>query len=65
MAVEKGNVEIVKLLLANNKININCQYILNKKLSIKFKIKIFNAISIEIFQSHYQRNISIIFQLNF
>lgn len=53
MAVEKGNVEIVKLLLTNNKININCQYILNQKLSIKFKIRIFNAILIEIFQSHF------------
>ena len=30
LAVEKENIEIIKLLLANNNLNINAQYIYNK-----------------------------------
>ena len=43
LAVEKENVEIIKLLLSNNKIDVNIPYILNL-FYIKFKIRIFNNI---------------------
>ena len=57
MAVEKENIEIVKLLLTNNKFDINLGYIfhnflLNSKsyLSIPFKNISFNIIQNYIFQ---------------
>ena len=31
MAVEKGNIEIVRLLLSNNKLDINAKYIFKTK----------------------------------
>ena len=50
MAVEKKNVEIVKLLLANDKIDVNMGYISSFLFLIKFKIKNFNSIQNHIFQ---------------
>lgn len=43
-AIENQNIDIVKLLLANKKINVNFPYILNKNL-IKFKVIYFNTIT--------------------
>ena len=43
LAVEKENIEIVKLLLANDKLAINLGYIFNK-FSMKFKFISFNKI---------------------
>ena len=48
MAVEKENLEIIKLLLSNDNIDINIPYILYL-FYIKFKIIFFNAIQNHIF----------------
>ena len=49
LAIEKDNIEIVKLLLTNNKLNINQRNILNIFFFIKFKILFFNVILNHIF----------------
>lgn len=53
-AVGKNDVEIVKLLLSNDKINVNVLNISNKILSIPFHIKTFYVISSYFFQLHFQ-----------
>ena len=50
LAVEKENIEIVKLLLTNDKLDINIVNILINNNLIKFKIKYFNGIQNLIFQ---------------
>ena len=57
LAVEKGNIEIVKLLLNNDKLDINLGYIFHNflynfksYLSITFKIISLNKIQNHIFQ---------------
>ena len=52
-AVEKENIEIVKLLLSNEQIDVNI---------INISTKYFNYISKQIFQLHFKTNISIEFQ---
>ena len=49
LAVEKENIEIIKLLLNNDKIDVNIPYILILNF-IKFKIISFNHIQNHIFQ---------------
>ena len=49
LAIEKENIEIVKLLLTNNKLDINQRNILNIFFFIKFKILFFNVIQNHIF----------------
>lgn len=44
LTVEKGNIEIIKLLLSYDKVDINIPYILNKIILIQFCIKFFNYI---------------------
>ena len=66
-AIEKGNTEIVKLLLDTYDFNLNaiyilvCFYLYNKILyiSITFKIEYFNSIYTHIFQLHLKAYISI------
>ena len=62
MAVEKGNIEIVKLLLTNDKLDINLGYILNI-FFIKFKMISFNYIQNHIFQSNSKSYLSITFKI--
>lgn len=45
IAIEKENIEIIKLLLANDKLNINQLNISNINHSIKLTIKSFNKVS--------------------
>ena len=52
LAIEKGNIEIVKLLLNNDKIDVNFPFILSLFLFIKLNITHFNKISGNIFQYH-------------
>ena len=62
MAVEKKNVEIVKLLLANDKIDVNMGYISSFLFLIEFKIKNFNNIQNHIFQLDSKSYLSITFK---
>ena len=57
-AVEKENIEIIKLLLNNDKLDINLGYILNI-FYIKFKIISFNYIQNQIFQWNSKSYLSI------
>ena len=57
LAVEKGNIEIVKLLLKNNKIDANFTFILNLFLFIKLNITHFNRISNKLFQWNLKNDI--------
>ena len=50
LAVEKENIEIVKLLLNNDKLDINFRYIFIQFILIKFEIISFNGIQNHIFQ---------------
>lgn len=47
-AIEKGNIEIIKLLLTNDKVDINIPFIENLKFQIKFKYRIFKS-NLELF----------------
>ena len=58
LAVEKENIEIVKLLLTNDKLDINIINILNI-FFIKFKIISFNEIQNHIFQYNSKSYLSI------
>ena len=51
LAVEKENIEIVNILLSNDKLDINLGYILNI-FYIKFQNMAFNNIKNHIIQSH-------------
>ncbi len=62
LAVEKENIEIIKLLLNNNKLDINLGYILNI-FYIKFNILSFNRIQNHIFQFHSKSYLSIPFKI--
>ena len=61
LAVEKENIEIIKLFFKNKKFNVNAKYILNKIhlllhslfiTSIKFEIKYYNSIQYQKIQSN-------------
>ena len=62
LAVEKENIEIVKLLLTNNKLDINIINILNI-FFIKLKIISLNEIQNHIFQLHSKSYLSIKFKI--
>ena len=64
LAVEKENIEIVKLLLTHNKLDINLGYILNI-IFIKFKIIFFNYIQNHIFQYYSKSYLSTKFKMIF
>lgn len=53
-AVGRNDVEIVKLLLTNDKINVNVLNISNKILSIPFYIKTYYVISSYFIKLHFQ-----------
>ena len=70
LAVEKENIEIVKLLLMNEKLDINLGYILfnflynlKSRQSIKFKIISLNSIQNHIFQWNSKSYLSMSFKI--
>ena len=50
MAVESENIDIIKLLLASKKLDVNVPYILNIFFFIKFKTIYFNVVKKHIFR---------------
>ena len=59
------NVDIVKLLLANKKIDVNITYILNTVMLIKFEISIYIVFKKINVLWHLKSNIPITFKINY